>query len=122
MSLYEKMQNTTQDLDTAAFMALIHEDFVMVSHQDGTTNNKAELGEIVNYMFASDDFAEREHRCLFENEEAMVTHSFMDFPDGTTEASVVPSGKSIKLWVTIASSFSKRQRCSLSAKSSLANI
>lgn len=101
MSLYEKMQNTTQDLDTAAFMALIHEDFVMVSHQDGTTNNKAELGEIVNYMFASDDFAEREHRCLFENEEAMVTHSFMDFPDGTTEAvltfNALEDGKVIRM-------------------------
>jgi hypothetical protein len=86
MSVYEKMQKASKERDTEAFMSLMHKDFVMVSHQDGSTNNKDDLGEMVNYMFSSDDFMEREYRCLFENDEAMVTHSFMDFPDGTIEA------------------------------------
>jgi len=28
----------------------------------------------------------REPRCIYENDELLVEHSVMDFPDGTTEA------------------------------------
>ena len=101
MSVYEKMQKITEDRDVGAFMGLMHKDFVMVSHQDGSTNNKDDLGEMVSYMFSSDDFMEREHRCLFENDKVMVTHSFMDFPDGTTEAvltfNALKGGKVIRM-------------------------
>ncbi len=86
MSIFKKMQKASEDRDAEAFMSLFHNDFVMVSHQDGSTKNKDELGEMVNYMMSSDDFVERDHRCLFENETVVVDHSFMDFPDGTSEA------------------------------------
>jgi len=86
MSIYRKMVKASKDLDAEALMNLFHEDFVMVSHKDNSTNNKDELGEMVNYMMSSDDFLERDSRCLFENDEALVGHSVMDFPDGTSEA------------------------------------
>jgi len=28
----------------------------------------------------------RDSRCIYENEDVLVEHSVMDFPDGTTEA------------------------------------
>jgi hypothetical protein len=38
---------------------------------------------------------------VFENDEVMVTHSFMDFPDGTTEAvltfNALKDGKVIRM-------------------------
>jgi hypothetical protein len=38
------------------------------------------------FMMNSDDFVTYDSRCLYENDEAMVTHGVMSFPDGTKES------------------------------------
>ena len=38
------------------------------------------------YMMASDKFKISAERCLYENEEVLVIHQFIDFPDGSREA------------------------------------
>ncbi len=86
MSIYETRDNARESNDVEAFIDTIHEDFVFVSHQDGTTKSKAEFAEMARFFLTSDDFNVRSGRCLFENSEVMVEHSFIDFPDGTTEA------------------------------------
>ena len=42
--------------------------------------------EMFTFMMNSDDFVTHESRCLYESDEAMVTHGVMSFPDGTREA------------------------------------
>ena len=34
----------------------------------------------------NDDFVTHESRCLYENDEVMVSHAVMSFPDGTRES------------------------------------
>jgi hypothetical protein len=40
-------------------------------------------------MMESDTLSFSNQRCLYENEEIMVEHSLMTFPDGTSEAVMV---------------------------------
>lgn len=86
MSIYEKRKKATDEKNADAWIEALHEDFVMVSHQDGTTKTKDEFSEMIRYFISSDDFSTRDDRCLFENDEAMVEHLMIDYPDGTTEA------------------------------------
>jgi len=101
MSIYEKMQKATDDRDAEAFVALLHEDFVFVSHQDNTTKSRDEFAEMARFFVASDDFVVNNSRCLYENEDVMVDHGLMDFPDGTTEAVLgfhqIKDGKIIRI-------------------------
>jgi ketosteroid isomerase-like protein len=101
MSLYEKRKKATDEKDVDAWIETLHEDFVMVSHQDGTSKTRDEFAEMVRYFMSSDDFTTRDDRCLFENDEALVEHLVIDYPDGTTEAVLtfctIKDGKIIRM-------------------------
>ena len=79
-----KMQKTLQ-----AILACLHDDFVFVRHQSGTEVTKAEWMPTVTAMMESSSLEFSKQRCLYENSEIMVEHSFMKFPDGTAEAVLV---------------------------------
>jgi len=57
--------------------------------------------EMFSFMMNNADFVTHESRCLYENDEAMVTHGVMSFPDGTREAVLaynqIKDGKVIRL-------------------------
>ena len=44
---------------------------------------------MLTQMMQSDSLQFNDQRCLYENDEIMVEHSFMKFPDGTSEAVLV---------------------------------
>ena len=48
--------------------------------------DKEKSMEMFSFLMTSDDFVTHESRCLYENDEVMVTHAIMGFPDGTREA------------------------------------
>ena len=56
---------------------------------------------VFSFMMNNADFVTHESRCLYENDEAMVTHGVMSFPDGTREAVLaynqIKDGKVIRL-------------------------
>ena len=56
---------------------------------------------VFSFMMNNADFVTHESRCLYENDEAMVTHAVMSFPDGTREAVLaynqIIDGKVIRL-------------------------
>ena len=56
---------------------------------------------VFSFMMNNADFVNHESRCLYENDEAMVTHAVMSFPDGTREAVLaynqIKDGKVIRL-------------------------
>jgi len=89
MSLYEKMKAASDNRDVEAWLDCIHDDFVFVRHQTGAEMSKEEWTPMVTAMMQSDQLDIKNQRCIYENEEILVTHSMMNFPDGTSEAVMV---------------------------------
>jgi len=101
MSIYQIREEASANKDMDAFAATIHDDFEFISHQDGTTWNREKSIEMFTMLMNSDDFVTHESRCLYENDDAMVTHGVMSFPDGSREAVLafhqVKDGKVIRM-------------------------
>ena len=100
MSVYEKWLESKDKRDAEIFIDAHHEDYQFVRHQSGTTMNKSEIADMMRGMMANDDVVVKETRCLYENDEVLVMHSIVNFPDGTSEAiiqfSELKDGKIIK--------------------------
>tara|TARA_B100001142_G_C14028580_1_gene537179 strand:+ start:83 stop:412 length:330 start_codon:yes stop_codon:yes gene_type:complete len=86
MSIFETHEKATKNKDIDAYAATLHDDYEFISHMDGMTMNKEKAMEMFSFLMTSDEFVTHESRCLYENNEAMVTHAVMGFPDGTREA------------------------------------
>ena len=86
MSIFEIHTEARSNKDIDAYAATLHEDYEFISHMDGMTMNKEKAMEMFSFLVQSDDFVTHDPRCLYENDEAMVTHGVMSFPDGTREA------------------------------------
>ena len=86
MTLYGKIELSRQKKDAEQYLDLLHEDYEFIRHQSGTSVNKEEVGDLVRFMMSSNELEVRSPRCIYENEDIIVEHSVMDFPDGTTEA------------------------------------
>ena len=100
MSVFEKWLESVEKRDAEIFIDAHHEDYQFVRHQSGTTMNKSEIADMMRGMMANDDLVVKETRCLYENDEVLVMHSIVNFPDGTSEAiiqfSELKDGKIIK--------------------------
>lgn len=86
MSIFNKIQNAISNNDAKAFLALFDDGFEFIRHQTGTSMNKADMAAMIPEMMNNDVFKYDNHRCLYENDDIMVEHYVMDFPDGTREA------------------------------------
>tara|TARA_B100000902_G_C27031379_1_gene774677 strand:- start:123 stop:449 length:327 start_codon:yes stop_codon:yes gene_type:complete len=84
--LYDKMVENNENRDVNAFLDMIDEDFVMVSHQNRTERTKQEFADMVRAMMSSDSLEVTDQRCVYENDDILVEHSYMSFPDGSKEA------------------------------------
>ncbi|HIF35147.1 MAG TPA: hypothetical protein EYG37_01080 [Candidatus Thioglobus sp.] len=101
MSIYEAQEASRENNDMEAYAATLHDDFEFIMHLDNSKMNKEQTMEMFTFMASSDDFVTHESRCLYESDEAMVTHGVMSFPDGTREAVLafnqIKDGKVIRL-------------------------
>ena len=86
MSLFEQYQKVMEDGDVEAYLEMLHDDFTVVFHKSGKTFNKEEWASMVTGMMANDKFIQESSRCVYENDDIMVDHSFMSYPDNTREA------------------------------------
>lgn len=89
MSLFNQMKTATDNRDAAAYMDLLHDDFVFVRHQSRTEVTKADWAPVMTSMMESDALEICDERCLYENDEVLVTHQFMKFADGSSEAVLI---------------------------------
>ena len=89
MTLYEKIRKAGEDRDVTAYLDLLHDEYIFVRHQSGTEVSKADWVPVVTAMMESPDLEISKERCLYENDEVLVMHQFMAFPDGTQEAVLV---------------------------------
>ena len=86
MSMHAKLYKTMNDRDTNAYKDLLHEDAVFVFHKSGNEFGKTEWISMVEGMMGNEKFVNESSRCVYENDEIMVSHDFMSYPDGSREA------------------------------------
>jgi hypothetical protein len=86
MSVFSRLKTALDNRDPDAWSELYHDDFVFVRHQSGTTMNKSEMLEMLRTMMANDALVTEGNRCIYENDEILVEHTILSFPDGTKEA------------------------------------
>ncbi|MDC1447900.1 nuclear transport factor 2 family protein [Candidatus Thioglobus sp.] len=86
MSIFKAQEAAQEAQDMEAYAATMHKDFQFIMHLDNSTMDKEKTMEMFTFMMSSDDFVTHDSRCLYENDEAMVTHGIMSFPDGTKES------------------------------------
>jgi hypothetical protein len=101
MSIYKTQEAARENNDMEAYAATLHDDYEFIMHLDNSSMSKDQAMEMFSFMMNSDDFVTHESRCLYENDEAMVTHGVMSFPDGTREAVLafhqIQDGKVIRM-------------------------
>ena len=70
-------------------------------HKSGNSFNKKEWSSIVTGMMENDKFVQESSRLVYENDEILVDHSFMSYPDNSREAvmlvAMIKDGKIIKM-------------------------
>jgi ketosteroid isomerase-like protein len=93
MALYEKAKAAMDDKDAQAYLDLLHDDFVFVRHQTGGEVTNAEEAPTLTAMTESTALETSNERCIYENDDIIVSHQFMKFPDGTSEAVMVVNMK-----------------------------
>lgn len=101
MSVFKKVQSAIESCNAQMFSDLLDDDFEFVRHQTGTSMNKSDMDEMIPEMMKNDVFKTESHRLIYENDDIMVEHYVMDFPDGTREAIIgvnsLRNGKIIRL-------------------------
>ena len=85
-SLHKKLMHICNVRDLSSYLDMLHDDFTAVFHKSGNSFSKEEWASIVAGMFKDKKFVFESSRCVYENSEIMVDHSFMSYPDGTREA------------------------------------
>ena len=86
MSLYAKLTEAMEQRDADSWIAHYHEDYQFVRHQSKTTMNRDQLYGMIKQMLANEAVVRHSPRCIYENDDVLVDHVVMDFPDGSTEA------------------------------------
>jgi hypothetical protein len=86
MGVYELLMKAMEERDATHYTEILHDDYEFVRHQTGTTMNKTQMSEMMISMMANSEVVINELRCIYENDEILVEHSLMGFPDGSKEA------------------------------------
>lgn len=89
MSMFEKINQTNEARDVDAYLDLLDEAYVFVRHQSGTEMTKADWGPAMRSMMESDALEIFSNRCIYENDDILVMHQVMAFPDGSKEAVMI---------------------------------
>ena len=86
MAIYKDYEKAMNESNLEDYLHLLHNDFTVTFHKSGNTFSKSEWTEMVSGMMANEKFIQESSRCVYENDDIMVEHSFMSYPDDTREA------------------------------------
>ena len=92
MSVYEKWKAATKNMDIDGYATLLHDDYTFVRHQTNTTVPRDEWVSMAGGMLEAMKNGQMElisSRCIYENQDILVQHDLLSFPDGTKEAVMV---------------------------------
>ena len=90
--LFEKMEKAWEDKDAKAHRDLFHEDHEFISHVQNKTFKKSEGSEEQTKEML-DNITREKVRCVYENDDILITHSFSTYKSGDKEALMIVSLK-----------------------------
>lgn len=82
--IYDKYAEAWDTQNIKMLASLCHPNFEMVMHSSGTIARKADYIERLEPLIQK--FKPENRRCLYENEDILVMHFIMPFPNGTKDA------------------------------------
>ena len=101
MKLHDKLEQAITNRDIAAYLNLLHKDFTVTFHKSGNSFSKEEWASMVAGMLANEKFIHESSRCVYENNDILIQHNFMSYPDDTRDAvmlvAMLEDGKIINL-------------------------
>ncbi|MEX0504292.1 DUF4440 domain-containing protein [Alphaproteobacteria bacterium LSUCC0719] len=101
MSLYEALSQAFAERNVQAYLDLLHEDLTVIFHKSGSRYSKDEWAPMATGMMGNPKFIQDSSRCVYENDDILVQHSFMSYPDDTREAvmlvAMLKDGKIIRM-------------------------
>ena len=98
--LYDIMAKAKADRDINAFNRCYHDDWEFKFHSSGRIVRRGDNTD-EQTLERWDTFKVENGRCLYENEDILVTHSIVHFPNGSTDAvMMVHMKKDGLLWRT----------------------
>ena len=83
--LFEKLQKAFEEKDAKAHRALFHEDHEFISHKQNKIFKKSE-GSEEQTLEMFNNITQDKVRCIYENDEILVTHRFNTYASGDKEA------------------------------------
>ena len=81
MSIYEKLNTAMDNNDVNAYAELLHDDFKFVRHATNTEMTKSDWVNVISGMMESGKVTRTNSRCIYENDDILISHSFVSFPD-----------------------------------------
>ena len=72
------------DVDTVA--SFHHADFEMKMHSNGAVITKEQWKEGAASIFKNSNFKREAARCIYENDDILVIHAIVTFPNGSKDA------------------------------------
>ena len=86
MGLFEKMEAALQAGDIDAVASFYHVDFEMKMHSNGAVMTKEQWKAGAASIFSNSNFKREAARCIYENDDILVSHAIMTFPNGSKDA------------------------------------
>ena len=89
MAQRDKLVQTIADRDVDTYLEFLHENFRVIFHKSGDSFSKEEWASMVAEMLANEKFIHESSRCIYENDNILVQHNFMSYPDNTRKAVIL---------------------------------
>ena len=98
--LYEKLMSAWKACDISSWRTCYHQDYTFVSHANGTTMAAGDMSDEMMLGMMQTTTLEKQ-RCIYEDENILVEHSFATFGSGAKEAVLaVHTKKDGLIWQT----------------------
>jgi ketosteroid isomerase-like protein len=85
MPIYDSISKAMRDNDVDVYVSHMSDDFKFMSHQTGEVRDRETSEKMIRGMMQN-GMQVTDQRCLYENDDILVSHSKMTFPDGHREA------------------------------------
>ena len=86
MALYATLKAAMDSKDFETMAAHYHPDYQFVRHQANVTLSLDDWRKVAIPMMSHGNWQVHESRCLYENDDILVVHNIITFPDGSSEA------------------------------------
>ena len=86
MKINDSWKKAFKDKDFDGLMKFYHPDYSFVRHQTNTAMRLSEWFPMMKDMVESNKLEMISWKCIYENDDILVDHSVLSFPDGSKEA------------------------------------